>query len=405
MYVTLLLSLLFVLRADGDAGDFAVDFAAAEPYTYSHSVGGGSWNDGSIGQHVVESLEGGDFACGDIVTYLAEITVDDGATTDTQTLNLDFSFLADCTGKEGVGHGEVLQVAVNYGDVGGTGAGGGDSGMTSGGKISQVSWWAQAMQPAGTTNFEGADALWMSCRVNNLEAGEVIILRIDVLLTCLPGSRPTGNLQAKLEGGQLVAYNDVEMAPETMSSGAQTIPFKQINMVEDVPISPSPTPAPTPSPTKQPTSSPTPHPTKSPTVTPVGPTPRPTKSPTGSPTPAPPTSAPTPCTTPKPEPCVLETCIFFDPCAPTRAPTPYVEYTPPVFSYYPEGSDIAIETGTVIETDDTAGSESGDGSEAEGDTNTNVVAGSTSSHATPYSLVAVVLVCVSLITMSSPVLV
>ena len=55
-------------------GDFSnTDFVAAAPYTYDHSTGGGAYDDRTIGDYndVVEQLEGGQFACGDIVTYLA----------------------------------------------------------------------------------------------------------------------------------------------------------------------------------------------------------------------------------------------------------------------------------------------------------------------------------------------
>src|SRR5688500_14808141 len=49
-------------------GDFSLDFVASAPFTYDHSTGGGAFDDRTIGKtnDVVESLEGGDFACGDI---------------------------------------------------------------------------------------------------------------------------------------------------------------------------------------------------------------------------------------------------------------------------------------------------------------------------------------------------
>ena len=60
-------------------GDFSLDFTAAEPTSYNHSVGGGAYNDRTINKDVVESLEGGNFACGDTVTFLTRIAVDDRA--------------------------------------------------------------------------------------------------------------------------------------------------------------------------------------------------------------------------------------------------------------------------------------------------------------------------------------
>src|SRR5436305_6959034 len=71
-------------------GDFSLDFAASNPSTYNHSTGGGNYGDGS-NSFVVESLEGGDFACGDIVTVLTAIKVDAGAT-GSQTFDINYSY-------------------------------------------------------------------------------------------------------------------------------------------------------------------------------------------------------------------------------------------------------------------------------------------------------------------------
>ena len=82
-----------------DGGDFSLDFVAAAPFTYDHTTGGGSFDDRTIGKtnDVVESLEGGDFACDDIVSYLVEINVDSGAV-GAQTIELDFEFLSLAAG-------------------------------------------------------------------------------------------------------------------------------------------------------------------------------------------------------------------------------------------------------------------------------------------------------------------
>ena len=63
--------------ASADGGDFKLDFIAAAPFTYNHATGGGAYDDRTIGvaNDVVESLEGGDFACGDLVTHFVQIVV------------------------------------------------------------------------------------------------------------------------------------------------------------------------------------------------------------------------------------------------------------------------------------------------------------------------------------------
>src|SRR5512138_3664778 len=56
-------------------GDISIDYAAAAPFTYNHLTGvGGQYNQGGTND-VVESLEGGDFNCGDIVVFFDAITV------------------------------------------------------------------------------------------------------------------------------------------------------------------------------------------------------------------------------------------------------------------------------------------------------------------------------------------
>src|SRR6185295_15823096 len=76
-------------------GDFSLDFVASAPFTYNHATGGGAFDDRTIGKtnDVVESLEGGDFKCGDIVSYLVQISVDNGAV-GAQTIDLNFEFLS-----------------------------------------------------------------------------------------------------------------------------------------------------------------------------------------------------------------------------------------------------------------------------------------------------------------------
>jgi len=97
-----------------DGGDFSLDFVAAAPFTYDHATGGGAFDDRTIGKEddVVEQLEGGDFACGDIVTYLVEVSVDEGAT-GVQTIELDFEFLSDSTGQSGVSRGDSVSAGIS----------------------------------------------------------------------------------------------------------------------------------------------------------------------------------------------------------------------------------------------------------------------------------------------------
>ncbi len=208
-------------------GDFSLDFTAAAPLTYNHATGGGAYDDRTIGtnQDVVESLEGGDFNCGDIVTFLTQITVDQGAT-GSQTIAIDYSFLADATGQSGVGLCDIVGVKINYGNVGGDGSGGTDAGISDdGGSTATLS----NEQITGNGNcFVSGNETIGTVTVTDLEAGEKVVVRVDVRISCDPGSHPTGNLQAALTGAQVTAP-----AGETgnIGVGNQTIPFKNVGSI------------------------------------------------------------------------------------------------------------------------------------------------------------------------------
>ena len=210
-----------------DGGDFSLDFVAAAPFTYDHSTGGGAYDNRTIGKDkdVVESLEGGDFAAGDIVTYFVAVSVDDAAT-GAQTIELDFEFLANTTGQEGVGHEDIVDAFINYGVIAGgvgDGAGGTDSGnIDDGGSVATLTSESAPSDPfhSGTTNLLG------TVSITDLEAGEQVILRIDVLLGADPTTNPTGNLQASITDARVTAP-----AADGISVGNQTIPFKQAGAI------------------------------------------------------------------------------------------------------------------------------------------------------------------------------
>jgi len=218
--IVLLLLGVCLGKVSADGGDFQLDFAAAAPFTYDHATGGGAWNDGTIGKNndVVESLEGGDFACGDIVTHFVRITIDDAAS-GVQAIELDFSFLADTTGQSGVALGDITGVAINYGGVqNGAGPGNIDTGM-----IDDLGSTAQliAESISGTKFTAGAELLG-TVLISDLEAAEEVISRIDTRLECVPGSRPTGNLQSDIVDARVVSP-----VADVISVGNQTVPFKQ----------------------------------------------------------------------------------------------------------------------------------------------------------------------------------
>lgn len=200
--------------ASADGGDFSLDFIAAGPLSYNHETGAGGEYGARIidKEHVVESLEGGDFECGDLVVYFTEITVDPGAT-DTQDIELDFSFLAEPTGQPGRGQTDLVSATPNDGD----------SANTAEADDTTVSIVSESLD---TDPPPSKDTLFATVAIENLDPGEVFILRLTVLLSCILDSSPTGNLQADLVAGRVTAPT-----ADDISGGAQTIPFKNINQV------------------------------------------------------------------------------------------------------------------------------------------------------------------------------
>ncbi len=208
-------------------GDFSLDFVASAPLTYNHQTGGGFYDDRTIGRDkdVVESLEGGDFSCGDYVTYLTKITVSATAI-GSQTIELDYSFLAAATGQPGVALGAIRTAQVNIGDPAiidnGTIAmaslnGGYDIITGDGGTIT------------GGNKFTKPATLNGTVTVSGLNAGDVIIVRVDVRIDCQFPSSPTGNLQASLPAGRALGFSG---KAGTISVGKQTVPFKNVNLIQ-----------------------------------------------------------------------------------------------------------------------------------------------------------------------------
>ncbi len=235
LLVVSVLVALFVTTSGvlADNGDFSIDFVAAAPHSYDHRTGGGAFDNRTIGvdHDVVKSLEGGDFSCGDIVTYFVEVTVDDVQTADTdapQTIEMDFSFLADTTGQSGVAIGDIVLVQVNYGEIKDLIAGENsvdDGIIDDGGSTATLTY----KHLAGSL-FTPKSELHGTVKLDDLERAEQVVVRIDVELFCDPGitKKPTGNLQAALTDTRLTFVNGTEPVdpPEAIPSGKQTIPFK-----------------------------------------------------------------------------------------------------------------------------------------------------------------------------------
>jgi uncharacterized repeat protein (TIGR01451 family)/fimbrial isopeptide formation D2 family protein len=189
-----------------DAGDFSIDWAASQPASYSHITGGGVYASGSNAT-TVESLNAGDFACGDIVSYLAAITVDDSAATDPATLQFLTSFATLTSSQTGIGHEDIVRVVINSGDPGMDGD-------------AAIAGWTQGTSAGNITGL---------ITVDDLEAGETIIVRVDVRLGCQTGGKNVGTIHADLSNVKIISPTNA-----VVPSGNQTIPFKQDGVAVDL---------------------------------------------------------------------------------------------------------------------------------------------------------------------------
>jgi hypothetical protein len=185
-------------------GDFSINFAAADPTTYNHSTGGGSWSDG-----FVTSLEGGDFRAGDIVSWLALVTVRSGAD-GPQTIQLDFSFAAVNTGHPGAGLRNLVSMEF-------TGDGYSED------EVTLLDYWSdEPLSP-------GDETLHCSVKIGDLYGGQKVVVRINTRLSRDPGSSPTGNLWGRLDAGTVAGFSGKDA---TISTGKQTVPFQRVGDIQ-----------------------------------------------------------------------------------------------------------------------------------------------------------------------------
>jgi hypothetical protein len=209
-----------------DGGDFKLDFIAAAPFTYDHATGGGAFDNRTIGKanDVVESLEGGDFACGDLVTHFVQIAAVPGAAQ--QTIRMNFKWTADSTGQSGAAYDQMHNPKINTGviaDGQGEGPGGTDSGNAEVGAAASVVGFTQNLTQVLHTKGAEHSAV---VDVAGLNGGDKVILRFELDIHC-NGQDPTGNLQAALASAQVIAGGT-----GAIGSGAQTIPLKRVGDIK-----------------------------------------------------------------------------------------------------------------------------------------------------------------------------
>jgi len=322
-------------RADG--GDFQLDFIAAADQTYVHA-GPGEGNETSSGslqfdsreinEFVRESLEPEHFACDDRVVFFTEVTVaEEPADAGPQSIDVSYTFDAEPTGQPGVGYSDVLGLGISNQDSPTTGADFAASQSQelgsknlSGNEDAYLVPGSELFSPAGTGFADGAEKLQATARLTGLDAGEVVIVRIDVRFSCFPqGGDPTGNLHADIQGAEVTGGG----ADSRINVGQQDIPM--VDLGSFATLTPSATSTRTPTNTPEATLTPTRTPTRTPTNTPTAtntPTRTPTNTPTATNTPTrTPTNTPTATNTPTRTPTNTPTATNTPTRTPTNTPT------------------------------------------------------------------------------------
>jgi uncharacterized repeat protein (TIGR01451 family) len=172
-----------------DVDGASVDFEAAAPGSYSTVDGSG----GGVHGTSVESLNGGDFQCGDMVVFLNYIEVDSGSG-DLTVINI---FESETTPGVLIGFTNVVSVGINTGDP--ANATNGDESVSIDGQ-------------SGPVGLSDAPAT-VTFTVSNLAPGEAIVIRVVAQLQCR---------QAPSGGGVVQSSAD---SPD-INIGNQTVPLQ-----------------------------------------------------------------------------------------------------------------------------------------------------------------------------------
>jgi uncharacterized repeat protein (TIGR01451 family) len=197
------------------------DLVAAGPFTYNHTTLAGTgpnlpWYDSrtiSRNAGVVESLEGGDFKCGDLVLFFVKIEVTGGS--GSRDVALDLSFLKEPTGQPGVGFDDIVGASLSTNDSGG---GGGNANLEGDEAVS--------LSNERDDTVGGKDALLGTVTITNLNPDDELVAAIWAHLECDVGASPTGNLQTALMGVSSTDNDD-----NFSNAGRQTIPFQKIEAI------------------------------------------------------------------------------------------------------------------------------------------------------------------------------
>jgi hypothetical protein len=190
------------LSAGAATSPVSSTWRGVDPTAYNHSTGGGYWSDGKPSL-TPYSLA---WTCGDIVSYLLRLDMRNDAATTAAKVSIDMT--SDATGQSGI----ALVPVANGATIDGT-----DPAQV-GNANSAIADFAATT--SGTPLSSGATSS-VGFTVTNLDAGESVIVRVDLRIICTDTDTSTGNVQASLTSVTNIA------GTASYLSGAQTIPAKK----------------------------------------------------------------------------------------------------------------------------------------------------------------------------------
>jgi len=226
----------------------SVSFKAPVFNSYSHTTGGGAFNDGSVTYDKGELL-GTDYKCGDIASFMLELNT--SATPTKQPApykaEIKLTYTWDATGQSGtsltpltsashlkVNTGQILNTYNGGSSALGTGTGGTDGGMNTAGAAAAVatspapvvtnSGAAWPNSAASGDEFKSGATSAVTFTVENIQAGANVVVRSDAVIHCKPNATPTGNMQAALSYVTVTSPG----AAENISAGNQTVNFRGV---------------------------------------------------------------------------------------------------------------------------------------------------------------------------------
>ena len=196
------LAITIPMTAGAATSPVSSTWRGVDPTTYDHATGGGVWSNGTASLMPFATA----WSCGDVVSYMLRLNIRSGVATTAARASI--AMTSDSTGQSGIA---LVPIA------GGASIDPADPAQA-GNRDSTITDFAAVT--SGDPLSSGATST-AAFTVNNLDASESVIVRVDLRIICNDTATATGNVQASLG-----AVTSVDGTVSYLS-GAQTVPAKK----------------------------------------------------------------------------------------------------------------------------------------------------------------------------------